>query len=103
MYIYIYIADSPENSSECEEIDATQVIIHDSTPKTPVIQRRNQYVSKTREHYVIPSMMNICNLHLYLSYNSCANQCIYLSLFRDDKRIQPDGYIPVSFVTYIAC
>lgn len=42
---YIYIADSPENSSECEEIDATQVIIHDSTPKTPVIQRRNRYVS----------------------------------------------------------
>ncbi|XP_029165076.1 probable serine/threonine-protein kinase DDB_G0282963 [Nylanderia fulva] len=50
--------DSFENSSECEEIDATQVIIHDSTPKTPVIQRRN----------------------------------------RDNKRIQPDGYIPVSFV-----
>ncbi|XP_011692088.1 PREDICTED: uncharacterized protein LOC105452570 isoform X2 [Wasmannia auropunctata] len=47
--------DFSENSSECEEIAATQVIIHDSTPKTPVIQRRN----------------------------------------RDDKRIQPDGYIPL--------
>ncbi|TGZ51106.1 Uncharacterized protein DBV15_11074 [Temnothorax longispinosus] len=46
--------DSSEDNSECEEIDATQVIIHDSTPKTPVIQRRN----------------------------------------RDNKRIQPDGYIP---------
>ncbi|XP_050465514.1 uncharacterized protein LOC126858896 isoform X3 [Cataglyphis hispanica] len=45
--------DSSENNSECEEIDATQVIIHDSTPKTPVIQRRH----------------------------------------RDNKRIQPDGYI----------
>ncbi|XP_025263114.1 uncharacterized protein LOC105251013 isoform X2 [Camponotus floridanus] len=47
--------DISENSSECEEIDAAQVIIHDSTPKTPVIQRRN----------------------------------------RDNKRIQPDGYIPL--------
>ncbi|KAL0104354.1 hypothetical protein PUN28_017229 [Cardiocondyla obscurior] len=47
--------DTSEDSSECEEIDATQVIIHDSTPKTPVIQRRN----------------------------------------RDNKRIQPDGYIPL--------
>ncbi|XP_071628745.1 uncharacterized protein [Temnothorax longispinosus] len=47
--------DSSEDNSECEEIDATQVIIHDSTPKTPVIQRRN----------------------------------------RDNKRIQPDGYIPL--------
>ncbi|KAL6264497.1 hypothetical protein P5V15_004605 [Pogonomyrmex californicus] len=46
--------DSSEDDSECEEIDVTQVIIHDSTAKTPVIQRRN----------------------------------------RDDKSIQPDGYIP---------
>ncbi|XP_011877350.1 PREDICTED: flocculation protein FLO11-like isoform X2 [Vollenhovia emeryi] len=48
--------DPSEDSSECEEIDATQVIIHDSTPQTPVIQRRN----------------------------------------RDDKRMQPDGYIPTT-------
>lgn len=41
------IADSFEDSSECEEIDATQVIIHDSTPKTSVIQRRNRYVSQS--------------------------------------------------------
>ncbi|XP_014470873.1 PREDICTED: dentin sialophosphoprotein-like [Dinoponera quadriceps] len=52
--------DSPEDSSECEEIEATQVIIHDSTPKTPMIQRRN----------------------------------------RDKERIQPDGYIPPSFLDF---
>ncbi|KYN40216.1 FH1/FH2 domain-containing protein 3 [Trachymyrmex septentrionalis] len=46
--------DISENNSECEEIDATQVIIHDGTLKTPMIQRRN----------------------------------------RDNRRIQPDGYIP---------
>lgn len=48
MYVCIYvylISDFSDNSSECEEIDPTQVIIHDSTPKTPVIQRRNRYVS----------------------------------------------------------
>lgn len=45
-YNIFVIADSSENSSECEEIDATQVIIHDSTPKTPVIQRRHRYVSQ---------------------------------------------------------
>jgi len=39
------VAGSSKNSLECEEIDVTQVIIHDSTPKTPVIQRRNRYVS----------------------------------------------------------
>ncbi|XP_031779581.1 uncharacterized protein LOC100115129 isoform X2 [Nasonia vitripennis] len=31
---------SDEEEEECEEIDAAQVIIHDSTPQTPVIQRR---------------------------------------------------------------
>ncbi|EGI62084.1 hypothetical protein G5I_09666, partial [Acromyrmex echinatior] len=46
--------DISEDSSECEEIDANQVIIHDGTLKTSMIQRRN----------------------------------------RDNKRIQPDGYIP---------
>lgn len=33
-----------DQEEECEEIDATQVIIHDSTPQTPVIQRRNRRV-----------------------------------------------------------
>lgn len=45
-YNIFVIADSSENNLECEEIDATQVIIHDSTPKTPVIQRRHRYVSQ---------------------------------------------------------
>lgn len=40
--VHVLVADSSEDSSECEEIDATQVIIHDSTPKTPMIQRRNR-------------------------------------------------------------
>ncbi|XP_072745288.1 uncharacterized protein [Anoplolepis gracilipes] len=46
--------DSSENSSECEEIDATQVIIHDSTPKTPVIQRRNRDSKRIQPDGYIP-------------------------------------------------
>ncbi|EZA60777.1 hypothetical protein X777_14018 [Ooceraea biroi] len=46
--------DSTEDSSECEEIDATQVIIHDSTPKTPVIQRRNRDKKRFQPDGYIP-------------------------------------------------
>jgi hypothetical protein len=38
------LSDSGEE--ECEEIDATQVIIHDSTAQTPVIQRRHRQVNE---------------------------------------------------------
>lgn len=37
--LYLCVTDNSDESSECEEIDADQVIIHDSTPKTSVIQR----------------------------------------------------------------
>ncbi|XP_066589529.1 uncharacterized protein Fhos isoform X2 [Prorops nasuta] len=46
--------DSPEGSSECEEIDATQVIIHDSTPQTPVIQRRGRENDRPQPDGYIP-------------------------------------------------
>ncbi|XP_034196243.2 uncharacterized protein LOC117611903 [Osmia lignaria lignaria] len=46
--------DTDEESSECEEIDATQVIIHDSTPKTPVIQRRHRDNERPQPDGYIP-------------------------------------------------
>ncbi|KAK1128225.1 hypothetical protein K0M31_002696 [Melipona bicolor] len=46
--------DSAEDSSECEEIDATQVIIHDSTPQTPVIQRRHRDNDRPQPDGYIP-------------------------------------------------
>nr|XP_012229002.1 PREDICTED: uncharacterized protein LOC105676030 isoform X4 [Linepithema humile] len=46
--------DFSEDSSECEEIDATQVIIHDSTPQTPVIQRRNRDNERIQPDGYIP-------------------------------------------------
>ncbi|XP_076388256.1 uncharacterized protein LOC100879222 isoform X1 [Megachile rotundata] len=46
--------DSSEESSECEEIDATQVIIHDSTPQTPVIQRRQRDNERPQPDGYIP-------------------------------------------------
>ncbi|XP_050492764.1 serine/arginine repetitive matrix protein 2-like isoform X3 [Bombus huntii] len=46
--------DSAEESSECEEIDATQVIIHDSTPQTPVIQRRHRDNERPQPDGYIP-------------------------------------------------
>nr|XP_031838974.1 uncharacterized protein LOC116429783 [Nomia melanderi] len=46
--------DSSEESSECEEIDATQVIIHDSTPQTPVIQRRHRDNERPQPDGYIP-------------------------------------------------
>ncbi|XP_032666283.1 dentin sialophosphoprotein-like isoform X2 [Odontomachus brunneus] len=48
--------DSSEDSSECEEIDATQVIIHDSTPKTPMIQRRNRENERIQPDGYIPQI-----------------------------------------------
>ncbi|XP_026675581.1 serine/arginine repetitive matrix protein 2-like [Ceratina calcarata] len=45
---------SEDESSECEEIDATQVIIHDSTPQTPVIQRRHQDNERPQPDGYIP-------------------------------------------------
>lgn len=46
--------DSTGESSECEEIDATQVIIHDSTPQTPVIQRRHRDNERPQPDGYIP-------------------------------------------------
>ncbi|XP_076647366.1 formin homology 2 domain containing isoform X5 [Halictus rubicundus] len=46
--------DSSGESSECEEIDATQVIIHDSTPQTPVIQRRHRDNERPQPDGYIP-------------------------------------------------
>ncbi|XP_054004354.1 dentin sialophosphoprotein-like [Hylaeus anthracinus] len=46
--------DSSEESSECEEIDASQVIIHDSTPQTPVIQRRHRDNERPQPDGYIP-------------------------------------------------
>ncbi|KAG7203488.1 hypothetical protein KM043_013548 [Ampulex compressa] len=46
--------ESPEGSSECEEIDAAQVIIHDSTPKTSVIQRRKRDNERPQPDGYIP-------------------------------------------------
>ncbi|XP_076181861.1 uncharacterized protein LOC143154011 [Ptiloglossa arizonensis] len=46
--------DSSEESSECEEIDANQVIIHDSTPQTPVIQRRHRDNERPQPDGYIP-------------------------------------------------
>ncbi|XP_025160809.1 dentin sialophosphoprotein-like [Harpegnathos saltator] len=53
--------DSSEDSSECEEIDATQVIIHDSTPKTPMIQRRNRDNERIQPDGYIPQTDRIRN------------------------------------------
>ncbi|XP_043255828.1 LOW QUALITY PROTEIN: dentin sialophosphoprotein-like [Colletes gigas] len=49
--------DSSEESSECEEIDATQVIIHDSTPQTPVIQRRHRDNERPQPDGYIPGVL----------------------------------------------
>ncbi|XP_051169874.1 uncharacterized protein LOC127287142 isoform X1 [Leptopilina boulardi] len=46
--------ESSDDSSECEEIDANQVIIHDSTPKTSVIQRRNRDSDRPQPDGYIP-------------------------------------------------
>ncbi|CAK9805183.1 hypothetical protein ANTPLA_LOCUS4359 [Anthophora plagiata] len=46
--------DTEEESSECEEIDANQVIIHDSTPQTPVIQRRHRDNERPQPDGYIP-------------------------------------------------
>ncbi|XP_043278309.1 uncharacterized protein Fhos isoform X2 [Venturia canescens] len=46
--------DYSEDSSECEEIDAAQVIIHDSTPKTPIIQRRSRDTERPQPDGYIP-------------------------------------------------
>ncbi|KAK0097923.1 hypothetical protein PV326_012695 [Microctonus aethiopoides] len=43
-----------EESSECEEIDVAEVIIHDSTPKTPVIQRRGRDTERPQPDGYIP-------------------------------------------------
>ncbi|XP_076231580.1 uncharacterized protein LOC143177516 [Calliopsis andreniformis] len=48
------VEEDSSDSSECEEIDATQVIIHDSTPQTPVIQRRNRDNERTQPDGYIP-------------------------------------------------
>ncbi|CAL7944711.1 unnamed protein product [Xylocopa violacea] len=50
--------DSEEESSECEEIDATQVIIHDSTPQTPVIQRRHRDNERPQPDGYIPQLLS---------------------------------------------
>ncbi|XP_011298771.1 uncharacterized protein [Fopius arisanus] len=46
--------DDLDESSECEEIDADQVIIHDSTPQTPVIQRRGRDTERPQPDGYIP-------------------------------------------------
>ncbi|XP_012281842.1 uncharacterized protein LOC105700527 isoform X3 [Orussus abietinus] len=46
--------ESSEESSECEEIDATQVIVHDGRARTPVIQRRIGDADGTRPDGYIP-------------------------------------------------
>ncbi|XP_063982677.1 uncharacterized protein Fhos isoform X2 [Diachasmimorpha longicaudata] len=46
--------DDLDDSSECEEIDADQVIIHDSTPQTPVIQRRGRDTERPQPDGYIP-------------------------------------------------
>nr|XP_046470313.1 FH1/FH2 domain-containing protein 3 isoform X3 [Neodiprion pinetum] len=46
--------ESSEESSECEEIDADQVIIHDSTPQIPVIRRRNRDLDRPQPDGYIP-------------------------------------------------
>ncbi|KOC69672.1 hypothetical protein WH47_07859 [Habropoda laboriosa] len=48
--------DTEEESSECEEIDANQVIIHDSTPQTPVIQRRHRDNERPQPDGYIPEV-----------------------------------------------
>ncbi|XP_024946299.1 uncharacterized protein LOC107273227 isoform X3 [Cephus cinctus] len=55
---------SSDESSECEEIDATQVIIHDSTPKTPIIQRRNRNHERSQPDGYIPRFSNGPNMSL---------------------------------------
>ncbi|KZC14194.1 FH1/FH2 domain-containing protein 3, partial [Dufourea novaeangliae] len=55
-----YIEEDPsEESSECEEIDATQVIIHDSTPQTPVIQRRHRDNERPQPDGYIPYLNDV--------------------------------------------
>ncbi|XP_044020038.1 uncharacterized protein LOC122860330 isoform X4 [Aphidius gifuensis] len=48
------INDNSDESSECEEIDADQVIIHDSTPKTSVIQRCIRDIERPQPDGYIP-------------------------------------------------
>ncbi|KYN11256.1 hypothetical protein ALC57_16613, partial [Trachymyrmex cornetzi] len=51
--------DISEDSSECEEIDATQVIIHDGTLKTPMIQRRNRNHKRIQPDGYIPYLNDV--------------------------------------------
>ncbi|KAJ8673072.1 hypothetical protein QAD02_004333 [Eretmocerus hayati] len=48
--------DESDEDEECREIDATQVIIHDSTPQTPVIQRRIRDNDRPQPDGYIPSL-----------------------------------------------
>ncbi|KOX72605.1 FH1/FH2 domain-containing protein 3, partial [Melipona quadrifasciata] len=63
--VIVYV-DSAEDSSECEEIDATQVIIHDSTPQTPVIQRRHRELAHSKTPFIRTCEDSLYNWNAYI-------------------------------------
>lgn len=59
----------PFDDDECEEIDPTQVRIHDSTPQMPVIKKlRGRYVISLVTQTFMNSLKHVCEFHRWLAF-----------------------------------